>query len=246
MHERAVRKRQQWLGGQALGLRQTVKAILINRIADVLREIGFQFHRGDGDAVKEQHEINAVLVVQGITHLPDHAQAVGGIARENVRIDRQRRFELGEPQRLIETEQFDAVAEHIQRPALVKLIPEAGQQSFTRFAAVMLGEDFPGLRLRGLHPRQHIRREDGQRAVVAGSIAFGMKPAVGGEVLANLDLKIDFLVQGHAASIFSKGRTSIWPVTAAEIRAVRRSCSRLIARWASAVRVSMRCRASRR
>ena len=32
-------------------------------------------------------------------------------------------------------------------------------------------------------------------------------------------------------------RTSICPVTAAEIRAVRRSCSRSIARWASAVRV---------
>src|SRR5215831_17998963 len=42
-------------------------------------------------------------------------------------------------------------------------------------------------------------------------------------------------LQLHAASASTKARTSILPVTAAEISPVRRSCKRSMARWASAV-----------
>ncbi|MDZ7585936.1 MAG: hypothetical protein U0938_14060 [Thiobacillus sp.] len=46
----------------------------------------------------------------------------------------------------------------IQRAALIKLIPQAGQQHFSGLRAVVLGQGFPSLRLGGLHPRQHICR----------------------------------------------------------------------------------------
>ncbi len=67
--------------------------------------------------------------------------------------------------------------------------------------AVVLGQRLPGLRLRGLHPGQHVGGEERPCAVVAGGVAFGVQPAVGGEVLADLGLEADFLVQAHAAAL---------------------------------------------
>jgi hypothetical protein len=52
-------------------------------------------------------------------------------------------------------------------------------------------------------------------------------------VLADLDLEVHFLVETHAAGSGTALRTSIWPVTAAEMRAERRSRSRVIADVAS-------------
>ena len=56
--------------------------------------------------------------------------------------------------------------------------------------AVVLGQRLPRLGLRGLHPGQHIGREQRPGAVVAGRVAFGVQPAVGGEVLADLGLEL--------------------------------------------------------
>ena len=160
MHQRAVGKRQQRLGGLALWAAAAVKAILVDGVADALGEIGLQFDRGDRQAVEEQHEVDAVLVVQGIMHLPHHAQPVGGVAGEDVGIDGQRRFELRQLQRLLQAEQFDAVPQHVQRAALVELIAQAGQQGFA--GLVRRGSwsrVSHALRLRGLHPGQHVGRE---------------------------------------------------------------------------------------
>ena len=52
-------------------------------------------------------------------HLAHHAQAVGGVASQNVRVDGQCWFELSQLERGFETQQFNAVAQHIQRAALV-------------------------------------------------------------------------------------------------------------------------------
>ena len=56
----------------------------------------------------------------------------------------------------LQAEQFDAVAQHVQRAALVELIAQAGQQRFAGLGAVVLGENFPSFGLRGLHPGQHV------------------------------------------------------------------------------------------
>ena len=84
---------------------------------------------------------------------------------------------------------------------------------------MVLDERLPRLRLRRLHPRQHVVGEQRPRPVVLRRVAFGVEPAVRGEVLADLDLEADLLVQAHAASVSTSPRTSILPVTAAEIRA---------------------------
>jgi hypothetical protein len=45
--------------------------------------------------VQEQHQVDAVLVMNRVPHLADDAQAVGGVAGQDVGVDRQRGFELG-------------------------------------------------------------------------------------------------------------------------------------------------------
>ena len=87
----------------------------------------------------------------------------------------------GQLQRLLEAQHLDAVAQHIQGAALVELIAQAGQERLTGLGAVVLGQDFPGFRLRRLHPGQHIGREERPRPVVARRIAFGIEPAVAAE-----------------------------------------------------------------
>ncbi len=201
MHQRPAREGQQRLGGLALGLGVAVEAVLVDGVADALGEVGLQFRRGHRQAVEEQHEVDAVLVVQRVAHLPHHAQAVGGVAGEDVGVDGQRRLELGQLQRLLQAEQFDAVAQHVQRAALVELIAQAVQQRFGGLRAVVLGQGLPSLRLGGLHPGQHVGREQCPRPVVARGVALGVEPAVGGQVLADLGLEADFLVQAHGVSV---------------------------------------------
>ena len=119
MHQRTVRKTQQRLGQLPLVARVAVKAVLVNRIANALGKVRFQLHRGHRQAVEEQYQVDAVLVVQRVAHLAHHAQAVGGVAGQYVGVDRQGRFELGQLQRCAQTQQLNAVAQHVQRATLV-------------------------------------------------------------------------------------------------------------------------------
>jgi len=53
-----------------LRLRIAVVAILVDCVAHALGEVGLQFRRRHGDAVEEEDEVDAVLVVERVTHLP--------------------------------------------------------------------------------------------------------------------------------------------------------------------------------
>ena len=197
MDQGAAGEREERLGGLAFGAGMAVKAVLVNGVADALGEIGLQLGGGDGDAVEEEDEVEAVLVVLGIVDLAHHPETVGGVAGEDVGIDGQGGLELGHQQGLLEAEQLDAVAEHIEGAALVELVAQAGQENFAGLGAVVLGQDFPGVRLGGLHPGEDIGREERPRPVVAGGVALGIEPAVSGEVLADLGLEGDFFMGGH-------------------------------------------------
>src|SRR5262249_510790 len=100
MDQRPVGERQYGLSGLTLEARQAVKAILVNRVAYPLSEVRLELRRGHRKAVEEQHQVDAVLVVQGIAKLPHHSQAVCSITREDVRVNSERRLELGELERV--------------------------------------------------------------------------------------------------------------------------------------------------
>ena len=59
-------------------------------------KVGLQFGGGDRQAVEEENEVDAILVVQGIVDLPHDAKAVGGVAGEDVGVHAERGLELGE------------------------------------------------------------------------------------------------------------------------------------------------------
>lgn len=64
---------------------------------------------------------------------------------------------------------------------------------------MVLGQRSPGGGLGGLHPGQHIAREERAGAVVVGGIALGMQPACGGQVGADLVFEVNLAVQRHGA-----------------------------------------------
>ena len=63
----------------------------------------------------------------------------------------------------------------------------------------VLGDNIPAFRLRGPHAQQHVRNEECARPVAVCRVALGIKPAVVGEVLADLLFKLDFLILAHSA-----------------------------------------------
>jgi hypothetical protein len=134
--------------------------------------------------------------------LAHHAQPVGLKTGQDVGVDGEGRLELGELERAFKTQQLNAVAQHVQGAALVELVAQAGKQRLSSLGAVVLGEHLPGLRLRRLHPGQHVGREQRAGAVIAGGIALGMEPTIGAQVLANFKLEADFFVQAHWPSLF--------------------------------------------
>jgi hypothetical protein len=199
VHQGPAGKGEQRLGGVSLGTGQAVEAILIDGVVHALGEIGLQIDGGDRNAVEEQPQVDAVFIVKGILHLPDHAQPVDRVAGENLGVDSQRGFEFGQLERLPQTEQLYPLAKHVEGAPLIELVAQAAQQGFGGPSAVVLLKGLPGLWLGDLHPREHVRWENRPCPVVVGGIALGVQPAVRPEVLANLDLEIDFPVQvgGH-------------------------------------------------
>ena len=159
-------KLKQRLGVLALRLRVAVEAVLVDRVLDALGEVGLQLDRRDRQAVEEEDQVERILVGLRIVNLPHDAQAVGGVAGEDVGVHRQRRLELGQRERLPQADDVDAVAQHFERAAIVELLADAVEQDALRRRAVRLGQRLPGLGLRRFDPGDEIRREEGAGAVV--------------------------------------------------------------------------------
>ena len=80
------------------------ETMLVDGVANALREVGLEFHRRHWQAVQEQHEVDAVLVVLGVMHLPDNTQSVGGVPSQDIGVDPEGRFELCERQLPLQAE----------------------------------------------------------------------------------------------------------------------------------------------
>ena len=196
VHQCPTGEVQQGLGkGLAFGPGDAVEPVLIHRRVDVLRKVGLDFHGGHRDAVEEQHQVDHVIMPRA--HLPHHAQAVGGIPGLQRRVHGQCGFELGQLQGLAQAKQFDPVPQHLQGAPVVKLLAHPVQQGGLSHRAMALGQGLPRLGLGGLRPSQHVGREDRPGGVVALCIAFGIQPAMGGQMVADVALELDLVVQGH-------------------------------------------------
>ena len=170
--------------------------------------------------------------------MPNHPKPVRFVPGLKIRVHSQGRLELRQGQLLAQSRHLHAVSQNVERPYRVQLLADAIKQHLFRGCPVALPELLPGLRLRGLDPRHQVRREKRSAAIVGACGDILVKPAARPEVGADLVLELDFLVQTHGVSRALSGvgstnpRTSILPVTAAEMRAERRSLRRVMARWA--------------
>ena len=124
------------------------------------------------------------------------------------------------------------MAQHIQGAALLQLAHHFLYQHALRVIRVGLGELFPALRPGVLEVRQQVFGIQRRAPVIAAGRAG--EPALGGHGGDDVLLELRFLAVSHyTASSSNTGddtlaggsqpRTSILPVTAAEIRAERRS-----------------------
>jgi len=216
--------------------RIAVGLVLVDRVLHALRVVALEFSRRHRDAVDEQHQVEAVLVVHRVVNLAHHAQPVGFVPGLQVGVHGQRRLELAQGDRVLQSDHLETVAKHLQRSLAVECLAQALGHDLRCRGAVATRDGVPGLGLAGLDPGHHIIDEQGLGAVVAGVVASLVQPAGGSQVRADFVFEVDFLVDAHAATAsgrWTRPRTSILPVTAAEMRAERRSLRRWMALCAS-------------
>jgi hypothetical protein len=189
------RKGEEGFGAFAFGLGEAIAFVLFYCVFDALGEVGFEFDGGDGDAVEEEDEIDRILVVEGVAHLADDAEAVGGVGFEDVGVEGDRGFELGEAEGVAESDEFDAVAQYIEGAALVDGLAEAIAEEGFGVAAVGLGEGCPGLGLGGLYPGDQVGGEEGAGAIVGLCVVGVVEPAVSCQIITDFVLEVDFFMQ---------------------------------------------------
>src|SRR5690606_24646221 len=158
-----------------------------------------------------------------------------------------RRAEVGEPE--LAARVLDAVAQHVERPASLDLGGEPPDELLPYCRAVVLLELLPFLGLRGEDEVQHVARQQAERAVVVLGLALAVTAGRGlavrrrtfpdrrrvaragvGAILEQPAL--DRLLEGALGDLgahVASSRTSILPVTAAEMSAVRSSLRRSMA-----------------
>ncbi|OIQ64516.1 hypothetical protein GALL_539340 [mine drainage metagenome] len=72
VHQGAGLELEQGFGLAALGvLRVPVLLVLLDGVGDVLGQVGLELSGGDRQAVDEQHEVDAVFVMQAVVQLTD-------------------------------------------------------------------------------------------------------------------------------------------------------------------------------
>jgi len=89
MHHRTALEGQQRLAALGFGvLRQAVGLVLLHGSVSGLGEFGFHLHRGNRDAVDEEHEVNRQLAGRVVLELRHHAQDVGFVALSHLGVAR--------------------------------------------------------------------------------------------------------------------------------------------------------------
>ena len=180
--DREVNQRPALEGEQRLGLlgrrvlRRPVLAVLGDGVLHRLGEVGLQLGGGDRDAVDEEHEVDAALVMQRVVDLPHHPQAHLGVAGGDLRVVPVGRLELA---------QLEAGADRLHRMAEdgngavgVHDAADALQQQLLGAAVVPVLELGPLRRLRLLEVPDQVLGEERQLAVVA-LVVRRVEPAVG-------------------------------------------------------------------
>ena len=199
MHQRAAFERQQRLGFASQRVfHRAVVAVLALGVFHRLLELAFQLQRGGGDAVDEQHQIQARVVftlseMRRVGHLRYYAQAVAPVALEGVRVHAVVGLEAARLD--LHPRQFEAMAQHIQGAVLLQLAHQFLYQHAFRVVRVGLGELVPALRPGVLEVTEKVLGIQRRAPVIAAGRAG--EPALGDHRGDNVLLELGFLAVRH-------------------------------------------------
>lgn len=180
-------------------------SVLVDGVTDVLGEIGFEFGGGDWNTIEKEYQIQAVFVVLRVVNLADDSEPVGLKAGEDVRVESEGGFELRQRQGLAESQDLHAMPKNVECSALLDLIPDSCEESFSGAGSVIFSQRFPGFRLRGVDPGQEVRREESHRSVVVGVGIVIVQPASGSERVADVGFKLVFVVERQGVEMKAEG-----------------------------------------
>ena len=157
--------------GEAAGVAEerlagvAVLAVLADGVADILAVEGvLELGREDGDAVEEEREVKALLVVLAEAELPHDREEVGGVQAPQLFVEAARGAEVREPE--LAARVLDAVAQDVEGAAAGDLAREAGEEARLDVGAVVLLELAPLLGLGGEEEVDDIGRDQAERTVV--------------------------------------------------------------------------------
>ena len=145
--------------------RVAVVAVLPDSILDVLAvERALELGREDGNAVQEEHEVEALLALLAEAELADDGEEVGRVQALRLLVQPARRPEVREPE--LAAGVLDAVAQHVERPPPGDLAREPAEEARLDVGPVVLLQLLPLLRLGGQKEVDDVGREQAQPAVV--------------------------------------------------------------------------------
>ena len=145
--------------------RVAVRPVLANGVLDRLaRQRVLELRREDGDAVEEDRQVEALVVLLAVVQLPRHEEEVALVQPLGLFVQPAGRAEPGQPEAA--THVADAVAQHVEGAPAGNLGREAFQELFFHQRPVMLGEPLPRLGLGGQYEVKHVSRHEAQSAVV--------------------------------------------------------------------------------
>ena len=188
-------------------------AIMVHRIRDRLRVVGFQLRRRDRNAVQIQHQVEAVFIRCPIPDLPNDPQPVGHVALLQFGVRAEGGTELAQGDGLAQAHDLQPVAQRRQRALPVERRAQPVQQDGGRGGAVDGGQGVPGLGLGFLDPGDQVVGEQGARSVMVPDGVGVMQPAVLSQMGADGVFQRDFAIERHASccSGRTKPRTSTIP-----------------------------------
>ena len=190
VHEVRVRRevREAAAVGEQRLARVAVALVLADRVLDVLAgERVLEFGGEDRDAVQEQHEVEALLVLRAVVDLANGGEQVRRVQPPRLLVESARGAEVGEAK--LAARVLEAVAEHVERTAPFDLGGEALEELLAHRRSVVLFQLFPFLGLGREHEVHRVTRQQAEHAVVILVLALAVAArrvlAVGRRCLAH-------------------------------------------------------------
>src|SRR5688572_3213792 len=162
--------------------RVAIRFVLADRVLHVLRvQWVLQLGGEDRDAVQEEYEVEAVLVLRAVAHLANDREQARGVQTARLFVEPARRPEVREPE--LHAGVLESVAQHVERAAPLDFRSQSLEELLPDRCAVMLLEFLPLFRLGREHEVDDIAWQQTERAIVVlrttPSIPAGRRLAVG-------------------------------------------------------------------